>query len=61
MRITNNMLMNNMLSNLNTNLTRMSKYQNQLATGHKISLPSDDPIVASRALKLRTDVAEIEQ
>lgn len=61
MRITNNMLINNMLSNLNTNLNRMSKYQSQLATGKKISLPSDDPIVASRALKLRTDVAEIEQ
>jgi flagellar hook-associated protein 3 FlgL len=55
------MLINNMLSNLSTNLNRMSKYQNQLATGKKISLPSDDPIVASRALKLRTDVSEIEQ
>lgn len=61
MRITNNMLINNMLSNLNTNLDRMSRYQTQLATGKKISLPSDDPIVASRALKLRTDVAEIKQ
>jgi len=61
MRITNNMLINNMLSHLNTNLNRMTKYQSQLATGKKISLPSDDPIVASRALKLRTDVAEIEQ
>jgi flagellar hook-associated protein 3 FlgL len=55
------MLINNMLANLNTNLTRMNKYQNQLATGKKITLPSDDPIVASRALKLRTDVAEIDQ
>lgn len=61
MRITNNMLINNMLSNLNNNLSRMNKYQTQLATSKKISLPSDDPIVASRALKLRTDVAEIEQ
>jgi flagellar hook-associated protein 3 FlgL len=50
-----------MLNNLNNNLNRMNKYQNQLATGKKISLPSDDPIVASRALKLRTDVAEIQQ
>jgi len=55
------MLINNMLNNLNNNLNRMNKYQNQLATGKKISLPSDDPIVASRALKLRTDVAEIQQ
>lgn len=49
MRITNNMLINNMLSNLSTNLGRVSKHQNQLATGKKISLPSDDPIIASRA------------
>lgn len=61
MRITNNMLINNMLVNLNTNLNRVSNYQRQLSTGKKISLPSDDPIIASKALKLRTDVAEIEQ
>lgn len=61
MRITNNMLIDNMLSNLNRNLNRVSKYQNQLSTGKKISLPSDDPIIASRSLKLRTDVAEINQ
>ncbi|NTV89038.1 MAG: flagellar hook-associated protein FlgL, partial [Clostridiales bacterium] len=61
MRITNNMLVNNMINNIGTNLDRMSKYQNQLATGKKISVPSDDPIVAARALKLRTDVSKIEQ
>ncbi|NLX64567.1 MAG: flagellar hook-associated protein FlgL [Clostridiaceae bacterium] len=61
MRITNNMLINNMMYNLSSNLLRTQKYLNQLATGKKISLPSDDPIVASKALKLRTDVAEISQ
>jgi len=61
MRITNNMLIDNMMANLNRNLNRVSNYQNQLSTGKKISLPSDDPIIASRALKLRTDVAEIQQ
>lgn len=61
MRITNNMLINNMMLSLSNNLTRTAKYQEQLATGKKISLPSDDPIVASKSLKLRTDVAEIQQ
>lgn len=61
MRITNNMLINNMMQSLSGNLTRTQKYYNQLATGKKISLPSDDPIVASKALKLRTDVSEIGQ
>jgi flagellar hook-associated protein 3 FlgL len=39
----------------------MDKFQAQLATGKKIQVPSDDPVVAARALKLRTDVAEIQQ
>lgn len=61
MRITNNMLMNNMVNYIGNNLTRMNKYQSQLASGKKIQVPSDDPVVAARALKLRTDVAEIGQ
>jgi flagellar hook-associated protein 3 FlgL len=61
MRITNNMLINNMVKYIGNNLTRMDKYQAQLATGKKIQVPSDDPVVAARALKLRTDVAEIKQ
>ena len=61
MRITNNMLINNMLSSLSDNLSRTAKLQLQQATGKKISKPSDDPIVASKSLKLRTDVAEIAQ
>jgi flagellar hook-associated protein 3 FlgL len=55
------MLINNMMQSLSSNLLRTQKYFNQLATGKKISLPSDDPIVASKALKLRTDVSEIAQ
>lgn len=61
MRITNNMLINNMTNYIGNNLQRMEKYQYQLATGKKIQVPSDDPVVAARALKLRTDVSEIEQ
>jgi flagellar hook-associated protein 3 FlgL len=61
MRITNNMLISNMLNSMQNNLSRTAQFQNQLATGKKISKPSDDPIVASKSLKLRTDVAEIAQ
>lgn len=61
MRITNNMLVNNMINYIGNNLTRMDKYQQMLATGKKVAMPSDDPVVAARALKLRTDVAQIEQ
>ncbi len=61
MRITNNMMISNMLRYLGNNQERLSKYQNQLDSGNKISVPSDDPVVAARALKLRTDVSKVEQ
>lgn len=61
MRITNNMLVNNMMYFMNNNLSRLQKYQAQIATGKKIEVPSDDPIVAAKALKLRTDVSEVDQ
>jgi flagellar hook-associated protein 3 FlgL len=61
MRITNTMLVNNMMNYIGNNLIKLEKYQNQLATGKKISVPSDDPVVAARSLKLKTDVAEIGQ
>ncbi|NLW26097.1 MAG: flagellar hook-associated protein FlgL, partial [Hungateiclostridium saccincola] len=49
MRVTNRMLINNMINNIGANLRRMEKYQNRLATGKKINVPSDDPVVAARA------------
>ncbi len=61
MRTTNNMLINNMIYYMTNNLERLSKYQTQLATGKKMQVPSDDPVAAARALKLRTDVSEIAQ
>ncbi len=61
MRITNNMIIANMTRNISNNQARENKYQTQLATGKKISVPSDDPVVAARALKLRTDVSKLEQ
>ena len=61
MRITNGMLTNNMMSNLNSNLNRLSKYQQQGSSGRKFDRPSDDPIGMSKSLKLYTDVSKVEQ
>lgn len=61
MRVTNGMMISNMLRYLGNNQERLSKFQNQIDSGKKISVPSDDPVVAARALKLRTDVAKVEQ
>lgn len=61
MRITNRMMTNNMLSNINTNKNKLSALEEQYSTGKKIQKPSEDPIVAVRALKLRTNLAELNQ
>ncbi len=46
---------------MNRSMQKMDKLQQQFATGKKIQVPSDDPIVAGRALKLRTNVFESKQ
>ena len=61
MRITNKMMTNNMLHNINTNKTNMTNLENKYASGMAIQKPSDDPIVAVRALKLRTNLSELNQ
>lgn len=61
MRITNRMMTNNMLSNINKNKQSVSKLEEQYSTGKKIQKPSDDPIITVRALKLRTNLTELEQ
>jgi len=61
MRVTNGMLITNMMRNYRRNLSRMETYQNQLASGKNIRRPSDDPSGASKALKLRSDLSMNEQ
>lgn len=61
MRITNNMMVNNMLLGLNRNTQRLNDIYMQMSTLKKIQKPSDDPIIAGRALKFRTNVAELGQ
>lgn len=54
-------MISNMMLNISRNLQSMSKFEQQMASGKKVQKASDDPIVAARALKLRTNVSEIEQ
>lgn len=61
MRVTNGMMSNRMLTNINRNLGLLDRYNTQGATGKKIQMPSDDPIIASRSLKFRTMLSEAEQ
>ncbi len=61
MRVTNRMMNNNSLTNINRNKEYLDKLNNQLASEKKITRPSDDPVVAIRALKLRGNVTELTQ
>ncbi|PIE76933.1 MAG: flagellar hook-associated protein 3 [Clostridiales bacterium] len=61
MRVTNNMMVNTMMHNLEKNLTRMSENQRHLSSGRRIMRASDDPIDASKVLRFQTDLSEIEQ
>lgn len=61
MRVTNNMLINNMTYNLNNSMERLEKYQYETTTGKKFRVPSDDPIAASKSLKFNTDISKVNQ
>ena len=60
MRITNQMITNTTMRNVNRSKTTMANAENELSTEKKITRPSDDPIVAIKALSLRSSLAEID-
>lgn len=61
MRITNKIIQNNNLANINTNKIYQDTLSTQMSTQKKINRPSDDPVVAIRALRLRSNVTEVTQ
>lgn len=61
MRITNKIMQRNNLSNINTNKIYQDRLSSQMSSQKKINRPSDDPVVAIRALRLRSNVTEITQ
>jgi flagellar hook-associated protein 3 FlgL len=61
MRVTQSMLTNNSMRNLSSSYGRMGQLQDQLATGKKITKPSDDPVVAMKGMFYRSNLTSIEQ
>lgn len=61
MRMTNKIMRNNSLYNINQNKILEDKLSNQMTNQSKITRPSDDPVVAIRALRLRTNVTTVSQ
>lgn len=56
MRVTNKMLSNNYLSDMNTNLQNLQKIQQQMSTGKNFSKPSDDPFNVARSMQMNTGI-----
>ena len=61
MRMTNRIMENNSLYNINNNKILQDKLSTQMSTTKKLTRPSDDPVTAIRALRLRTSVSELTQ
>jgi len=60
-RITNSMINNTMIFNLQRHQTDMDTMQNQLATGKTVQTPRDNPIAATNQMMYRTRLTEIDQ
>ena len=61
MRITNNMMLNTTSSNINGNKLNVNNLNNQMSSQKKIQRPSEDPVIAIRALRLRSTLSQINQ
>ena len=61
MRISNQQIVNRVLSQIATTQQRLSDVQQRLGSGLRISRPADDPYNASRILAARTELDRIQQ
>ncbi|OPJ60874.1 flagellar hook-associated protein FlgL [Clostridium oryzae] len=61
MRITNKMLSNNFLNDMQVNLNNLQTLQQQMTSGKQIRKPSDDPFKAARIMQLYADIGANEQ
>lgn len=61
MRITQSMITKNFNRNLTQNLKRLADINDMIAAQRKIRRPSDDPVGAAMALKIRRQLSAIEQ
>jgi len=61
MRVTNSMMANTILLNINRNMRRVDTLYRQQSSGQRVNLPSENPILAGRILRFRTSVSETVQ
>ncbi len=58
-RITQNMMKNDIVYNLNKHEQNMDSLQNSLSTGKKVRLPHENPVAATNAMLYRSRITEI--
>lgn len=61
MRITNSQITSMMHNSMNGSSAELGKLMQQMATGKRILLPSDDPIASVRVLRVQREEASLEQ
>ncbi|MGZ4123614.1 MAG: flagellar hook-associated protein FlgL [Tumebacillaceae bacterium] len=61
MRVTQNMMNTQMMSNLNANNNRLMQYQELLASGKRLNKPSDDPVGVGFAMRYDAQIAQNDQ
>ncbi|MDY0322859.1 MAG: flagellar hook-associated protein FlgL [Candidatus Carbobacillus sp.] len=61
MRVTQGMMAQQFLANYERSLARLDRYQAQLATGKKITKPSEDPVTAVMTVRNQAELRGIEQ
>lgn len=53
MRVTNKMIGNNLAYNIQVNMQKLARTQQEMSTGKRVLRPSDDPLVISRLLSIQ--------
>ena len=61
MRVTESMISSAYMNDLNRNLSRIARYQEQLATNKRINRPSDDPVGVISSLAVRSSMRGLAQ
>ena len=57
MRVTSSMMTNNMMMNVNRSMRSLMRYELMFSTQRKIQVPSDNPLIAARAMKFTSNLA----
>lgn len=60
-RVTQNMMKNDVVHNLDVHQRKLNEMQNNLSTGKKVRIPEENPVAATHAMLYRTRINEIRQ